>query len=875
MTLPLTTTTPLLLAILLTSTLHARITDTEITIDRLLAQALAATDLPTAQQQLDQARVVLQKAPGALDSLTRQFLQTHLGGIAARVLAADVRRNPDNTQRRRDARRQLRNALTAYQNFRKKAQDAADELPSPFARGRRSDKPIADARRRAQGYLTRTEYALAWTRYSLALLLADHEPDRAILLRAALREFAQFTAPGYRNHPIIAECFIGHALCLLQLDRAVEALQCLDRRTITPNNTTRDVFKRVTLVRLQAARLIPSHLNAIWAAQQYFRQIPPNQRLDQRDLELALLWAHSLHDLAADPQTRDLKRALTRQFDTVAARLYPYGQLWCDRLAEILLDGPLDSPFTALLAARDAFTRRDYSHAASLARKGRQVLEPNAPLQLAADLDYLAALAAWNNARWPDAFHPARRFLQTLPDDPRTPQVLTIALQAGLKTLSPAPASDHTSSVATASVDPNLPPTPTEYLALLDFAQQHFADQPPLRDAPWLRARALLCDRQIQQARKILQNIAPDNPLYPRALYGLALADYLQATAYPDNVNRDTKTPQPDQSPLFNSLARHLDIYTTLPPSRRAEPAGLDTAVADLALAAAHRMLTIAEPLSDLALTIVAQIEQMIPDDLSRLFFVRLRAYAAARDADRLIRLFDRVLDDQPDPAELHRALTELTAAWPDDPADAVPPTAATSFAPADEPFVRLLRYCLVRLRQLQIADPPSETLLRRRLAHTLYDHAHFDEALPHYQWLADNLPAPKTAHVLRQLALCCEHLQRPQAALIPWQRLARHLPPHTAPWYEAQYHAILVRHRAGQTHQAKKQLAYFQLRYQAIKDPQWQQRFAGLQNTLRPAAPLSNLQAPSGDPQASMASTDRAANTAAGPENRQHKQNP
>jgi len=125
------------------------------------------------------------------------------------------------------------------------------------------------------------------------------------------------------------------------------------------------------------------------------------------------------------------------------------------------------------------------------------------------------------------------------------------------------------------------------------------------------------------------------------------------------------------------------------------------------------------------------------------------------------------------------------------------------------------------------------EPAVRGQLARLLVESGRHAEAMTHYEWLQKNTPADLSVEEMRGFALACEQTGKRDSAIRIWSRLAKSLPPHSEPWYEARYHLIECYHLAGQSDHARDLLDYFLLQNPEIKLESWRQKFEDLKQVL------------------------------------------
>ncbi|MBN1845516.1 MAG: hypothetical protein JW810_07515 [Sedimentisphaerales bacterium] len=810
----------------------------EARIDQLAAEALASASLADAEDLLGRARRQLESEAGGVKPLTRDFLRAHLDLTYGRILAAAWEKDPQQDPLRQQAQQLLRQTILDHKNLEEQAAAEADRLERKLA----ADVEKNAWWRQVGGYLSRIAFNRAWAAYSLALV-TPAPAERQTLLAEALGLFGQFTHAGYRAHPVVAECFLGEALCYYQLQRYYRVLERLDLDTIHASNTPERIYKKITWLRLTAAGAVPSPWYAVRAAEQYFHDTQRTS-YDPQELELALSWAQSLKALLEDPAARSIAGPLRQRIERVAVIVYPYGQPWHGRLADLIEPFAVESPAACMILARRYFHKQDYARAAAEAQSGLLTLGQVPAMQLAADLRYLRAAACWNQQAWSQAFQAAWDFVALHESDPRAAGMYPQALGAARR--------DWQGDRRVAAADVKL------FLDLLDIRQP---DTVPPDERRWSRGWFLLADQQYAAAERQLESIAPGGAFHRSALYGRALAAFRQFEQRKLAAAADRPADGVDQEPLRRAVGA---IETFLPLatagggadetslSTSADAESLSTSMVELCLAVARELLEVSPPDPNAALGLLDGIEQtagLLPTRDPQVLLNRLAGRAAANGDDSWQRRSALRLEACVVQADLPTAAlwleVFLTRPSPDASSAAALVRAANrlellvdrpTVSPATEQAVgiRLVRLYEQFLREAsESPDSPwasQEPILRRRLARNLLRCRRRLEAVDQYRRILADHGIRSNSDVVRSLAQTYEQLQQYDAAAQQWRTLAYGLEARSDGWYEAHYRWIVCCRLAGQTDQAGRLLALFRLRHDPVESAKWSELFDRLE---------------------------------------------
>lgn len=791
-----------------------------LSIGQLLEQAVAASTEELAEQKLSEAEEQYKAARRKLQRMELDFLAADLERTRGRIRLIAWQRDENQTARRAEAAGHLEQALKAYRDLATEAGEQAAEME---LRENRQALEKNKKYRELGGYLSRARYALAWTLYNLGLL--TNGADRVALFEQAIEHFERFTSGGYRDHPVVADCFLGQALCHYELgrdDRVIAQLQPAE-----PAHTPEATFKRMTFLRLKTFQRMHRYRQLHEAAERYFADRPPGQRLDEVELGMVVEWARGLAVLAGDPNSNPYHARYRERLDQVTTMVQPYGESWQRAMIQAAGGRAGGEALDSLEAARKAFADGRYAEAQADAENGLALLAQQqlAGDTLAADLRYLRAAAAWNLEQWLMAYRSADEFLRRHGSDWRSETLLSHAFEAGVKAL---------------KTEPALPPE--QFLAFLDFAEERFSNQPIVGRFAWQRANLFFEAGRYREAEEVLTQVPVDSPLYRRVQYGLAVVALRQA----DALNTEEISPDdPSLIALLNQSAAAIKRYTLaasadLPVSAYPEA----RSVVDVALRTAGRYLEPAQPDTAAVQALIRDVETLLKilHDPGYAADQRLTLAMGMQWLDGRIesanKYFETLLSRRTDRAGSDPQLAAMADVLERQYDQRIADGNETDARQLAEPLVRMYTALLESVSRASAAEARGRKIaLRRRLALNLRRLGRDPEALGHYEWLfrqvPDHLPLEQAGDVLQGLGQGYEAVGRYDQALEPWRLLAQGLKENTGGWYEAQYHMIRCHQRAGRPEHAEKLLALLRLRQPRIESTQWRKRLEALDREL------------------------------------------
>ncbi|MGB2820357.1 MAG: hypothetical protein WBF17_05215, partial [Phycisphaerae bacterium] len=441
----------------------------DVRIGRLLSEARSAASPADAEVKFRQAEKLLGDVGRGIDSTTRGFLQADILRARGRIAVMAWQRDPTDETLRGKAMKDLNQAIDDYARLVKVCEDRLDALEVRLGH--------ADPSRNKQwqtlrGQISRANYCEAWSHYNLGLI-AEDDARRKGRFNQAIERFSSFTAEGYRNHPIVADCFLGQALCHYELKQYFQVLELL--KPVRASNTPAGIFKRMTYVLIKSAQAYGSYLVAENSAKQYFDALPGSHRLDAIELGMALERARCLSRLADPQQNPEYHKLFRERLDAVAKTVYSCGDPWRAELGRILGRGIGATPLECLSRALSLFKSGKFAEAAAEAEKGIMTATNKTDPVVLADLRYARTAAVTNQGKHLETFRAAAEFLRRHPGDRRAGGLCRTALLAGREAL---------------KAEPPLPQG--EFLDFLAWMEKQFPSRPEVKELTWHRAAVLL-----------------------------------------------------------------------------------------------------------------------------------------------------------------------------------------------------------------------------------------------------------------------------------------------------------------------------------------------------------------------------------------------
>ncbi len=767
-------------------------------INSLLAQAKTSKTLSQAQELITRARQTLESQTG-ISQLDRDFFRADINRTAGRIYVTAWQIEPENEQNKIKAEKNLLNAISFYEQLHETIEQ---QVSSYRAKYRRAALAENAKWRELVGQLSRTNYAIAWTSYSLALI-QDNTSRKNHYLDRAIELFSNFTNSGYQANPILADCFLGHAFCLYEKEHYYDASRLLDEYAITPENTEWPIFKQITYLRIKIYKKLGSNIMIETVAGQYFDRLEKGSRYDFLELNMAIERVRALSWLAAAPQqVNPYRQSYHRRLEVFSSGLYPYGTSVTSRLAQAMEKAGLVTPLTALRAARQAVTDENFALAAEKATEGLAADGDFTTEQILSDLRYIRAVAYLRLANIEMTFQSAAEFITEHPGDKRAPNVAKVAMQSGIEAVKK---NDYLVE---------------RFLQVLDTIENVYDQQEDIiTDVRWYRAATFLHDHSYAQALAALQEVSPGSRFYLDALYGRALANYKLASL--DDFTR------PDTQQKLRAAAISVSEFATAVKKSFVESPKLCDRLAEVALASAKALVKLEPPDTESAIQIAETIERLSCrasyfDD--NILALRLWVSAKVGDMEKLDQLLTALKT---------RAISSDTLI------DSLYNSARILRDRLDEQdmqdqcghIVQLYRMARDLTAQSDNAKLRAQTVKAEQLlADALLDCGRYEEAADRYKLVEASMGENTTADVIEGLAIAQQKMSDFAAAAQNWTRLARATKKLTPKWYEANYNEIFCVYRSGNKAQANNMLNMFRARYDFEAVPQWQDKFTELQ---------------------------------------------
>jgi len=781
-------------------------------VDRLRLEATASRTKTEADEKLDQAEVLLAKSRRSMDSLEYAFLQNEITQARGLVCIAFWQLDRSDIRLRDEGRRLLLIALDKYDWLGKRCEDRAEAIEERF---NSSQLAKSKSYKTIVGNISRANYKKAWSEYLLGMS-ADGLDERQRRLKNGLDGFISFTARGYRNDPIVADCFVGQARCLYELDRYFEVTEFLDPEKITQSNATPSIFRRITRLRIRAYETLSRHLMVDDCANLYFGSLPDNKSFDAADLDIAVAWARSLGFLISDPVFDKYSGTYEKRLATICKAIAPYGEAWRARLVGALRDSGTESPLEYVERARQHFIEKRYEQAVEEAEKGLAAVAGGASAEdIFVELRHIQFAAHWNRSRWPEAHRAAVSFLRDFPNDHRADDICNKAVESGIQALKSEPSLEV-----------------AQFLKFLEYAQENFPDAAQVKKAPWYKAHLLLQDDRYSTAIGILEAIPPNSPVYRQAQLDLAWASFKKAEVAREGKECNAQELADLYLGAAAALGRFADKSSEDVPE--SELVHSQSAI-EIAVATADRLLRLDSPEPNSVLLLIDRIKPLQetaakPDN--RLLAAAVEANLLAEKIDIANKLIDELLDAKSSEPHTATALTNIANGF-----EQIRIRIADreeDVKSIDRKLVRVYASLLSLIgtnedRAMRDKEPEVRLFLAKRLLGL----QRYKEAMDHYRWYLSNAPTENSYDAIRGLAMTYEQMGQYEHALREWSRLYGGVKRRTGEWIEACYHMIYCHIKSGDHDRASKVLAHFRTLCPRTELGEWSHKFGAIEKEL------------------------------------------
>lgn len=795
----------------------------------IIRAASQSGELESAKDFLDQADRLIDQFENQIHQLESALLRADVARARGRAHVAEWQRDSGQSSALRTARDHLNHALGRYEQVESAAKKETERLSRTAFENSGAGLQESQFYRDAVARASRARFGIAWTHYYLGLAADDGSAVNH--LRTAVAHFETFTRKEQRDHPIIADCYLGQALCHVELaeregdprqyDRAITLLEPATRA-----NTPADALARQTALLVWCFAAVGQNHKLHVTAERYFAGLPEDQRLDAVELNLALEWARALSRLAGASTANPYQKQYEARLGNVVEFIYPHGEPWRSQLRHAVGQGDPGSLSRYVDLARTQFVEKHYAEAMLEAERGlaAESADNMFDVGLRADLRHLRAAAAWNLRQWSVASEFAQEFVEHHPDDGRAREMTAYAVEAGLLELDssqPGPGVN--------GVDPH------RLLRFLDGAGNAVRVPLPADEQAWYRGRVLLLLSAFTEAEEEFGKIDATSDYYLRGLQAQAMAACKRIETPSSEVDSETALRQ-----RLDALKRTLDLVTRFtracPPPVDAKDRPAVRGMVDVTLTAAEWSLTLPGAGQELGRTLLIQSEKLVVilDETSYRSPYRgtlaVLVFLQSGDEDAAFQRLDQLVrsaDDDPHAVRVLTRIGELLERRYDKLAQAERTEAAQGTA---DRLVGVYTYLYRRLPDSTSGDTlRQQAVIRLHLADALRRTGNARTALSHYEWLRENVPTEQAADVLRGMAIAYEQTDRFDEAIASWRTLALGLGRSTDRWLEARYHLIDAHRRAGRPEHAAKLLQMFRMQHGTVESEPWRRRFDDL----------------------------------------------
>jgi tetratricopeptide (TPR) repeat protein len=728
---------------------------------------------------IEQAKKHLDANRAGSSEVTRGFIQGDIQQARGRACVNLWLRDKTDESTRRTARESLLSSIGTYGRYADQADEDADKL----AKGLRGSVQRSSRWRNFAGYGSRANYSRAWSHHALGLL-ENPGQDKDDQLAQAMDFFEPFISGGYRDNRIVQDCFLGYALCLFEQDRIAEAGDLVNERRIRPDNTSPDVFKQMTLLRIRIHEKVNSPLSIELASRLYFQSRPDDAGdYDPAEQQILLKRIEALATLAAgnNPYTADFRSQLSACRKQLARQAPQYNPA----VTQMLHTAGVQTALGSLQKAKTAYDTGRFQQALDMTEDGLDIVDPALESDTVVDLQYLQCLCLNKLNKYEQVIRQVKAFLDDYPQDPRVSMLSQIGMEAVI-------AAAKAGQVAVSGT-------------FDQFATVYAADEDHAPDMlTWYRAGFDAARGRFAQAESRLDGIGADSPVALRCYYLKSFAAYQQSRQ--DGGNLQALTRAMDAAIAFGSAA-----------DESAED-WVCVGVFDLIIAmmadCVNADLSMVEPMA-----IVETAEKLLCLDderKERLLIASAVYYAKYEEFDKLRDILSQV---KKGPCQEKLADALLAAA-----------ELLTAEDAQSEKTLLGADIFKVVLETGKDAEGRNRSVILWKLAESLRRAGRYELAVKRYQEILD-ADAPRVQiRVVRGLAITFQVMQDYEKAAKQWQQLTRLITPTIPGWYEAHYELIHCRQLTGDTEKAAQLLAYFRLKYPEPLPAEWADKFAAME---------------------------------------------
>ena len=779
----------------------------------MLAEIIAEGDIEKAEQKGDLARQILSSRSRTVDVLAGSFLEADIKQAMAKRYIAEMKTDPENAEWPRQADLMLQWCVGAYDQLAEYAGKASDDISR-----RLKDEDIqSNSRwRQVRGYISRAKYSLAWCYYYLGVIAGDRKIkgdyyDRSIGL------FNAFTRGGYKNNSIITDCFIGKALCLIDIGDHYAASRLLEEVKGAETGDSKAFFKRIMFLRIQSYAAIGANVDVVILARQYFRTLADDHTLDSVDIEIAVMRLKSLVILSRENRRNPYYKSFRKQFDKVCRQAFAYGGQLAAKTAQVLEDHGIVTAASTVNQAGRYYSEGRYRDSLAKIDEGLALAAIKDDREQFADLEYLRIACFAKLGRLDKAFAYARDFTRQHIDDDRFADAAQIAFQT---------AGDYRDNIDAAA----RLPFDKEMMEYFDYIAENI-DKKQAATVELAKAAFLLEKEWALQAGKVLDRIDTE------MLEGGRFYEYLYVRFMTDIKAAAEKDSPGMTKDLPEKAILYLNRYA------QARKSGIEKwqmycmPMLQAALMAAGEVMANETAAADRILKVVDALERLecAGDDFEvRLLALRIEVYALNEDLPGISALLKEIINTETGREEIIApAIANVGRVLETKHSQITESSDSDQMAAAKEigrKLYKLYDFLYGYLKSNSEKDFREHAgQIHRKLAQSMLLTGRFEEAVGVYGRLTADESGQSDGELMTGLARALQAAGSFDQAGDVWGRLAGGLKKETPMWFESNYRWIECYLLAGKVDQAGKIKDYYLLKYENILPAHWQEKFKDL----------------------------------------------
>ena len=743
-------------------------------IDALIAKGKTETDYSKANNYLQQALLAI-KQTDTLKKYDKQFLLATTWQTIGRITQKAYKKDRKNHLLRTKSYRYQRKAIDIFLHINQSTRYNANRL----------DKIMGASADGIVKFVPQSQYAIAWAYHDLAEI-APSKQESLTNYQSAIEAFKYFTDKDYYNHPIIANAFLGHGICLYALNQYASSLALIS--PLSSENTPRDVYDKLILLKINIYKAVDDMEKGLKTLKTYFNAQTDNAPFNQFQTHLLLEWTRIVVSFET---SRNVD--LTPNIKTIEQYLDRIKTPYKDAFYRIASTREIDSPGFFLNNIKISFTNKLYPETLKHINNALENYEIND--HLIKEFKYRQILCQWYLNQYLFAFDNGIYFINKYKKDNRREEISIIVIEAGYQAYKATRKPDETE-------------LNNAYDQLLT---QNITDSNETQIS--LKKGWIALDgEKYFKAKSILTNISEIDPLFGQAIYGIIYCvsqsqySFKELNKYFQLLETWYSHHHNEKDIYFKSLGLIVQLI---------HKSSVTTNNTEIV----NQIITTLRTDSDLDPKILKQIKeiQIQTNLLSKeceASLANIVQYCHQYHADHLGAIFIYNL--------IEKMNNHFKAVNSCD--DIKTETILTIY----QSLFKYISY-----------NPTSEiskkdTVLRIHYYNILYDNQRYPDCIDAINKDLLNHNNTHTTPLLTLLAKSYEKkLLWAQASGI-WHKLIHHLAKHQTTWYQAHYNQISSMYKSGDLNNAKNLLHNFKVRYNQIKEQHWQQKFSGLEAKLK-----------------------------------------